>query len=108
MEIDEQKLKEILKGEREEYQRATQVYIEHSDSNVKAVAEQYLGLSKKVDGLAHDMRAGFEKINQELDDVKRTGEATFEQVGTLVMKDTEEQEVLKNHEQRITKLEQKN
>ena len=84
------------------------MYIEHSDSNVKAVAEQYLGLSKKVDGLAHDMRAGFEKINQELDDVKRTGEATFEQVGTLVMKDTEEQEVLKNHEQRITKLEQKN
>lgn len=136
MEIDEQKLREIMKEQKDEFERAVQVYIEHSDSNVKAVAEQYSGLaikmdgiveateklSNKVDGLevkvdilginvdklegkvdALDGRMG--TLENKVDDVKRISDATFEQVGNLVMQNTELQETTKNYEQRISRLE---
>lgn len=49
MEIDEKKLKEILKDEREEFQRHVNVLQEKSDSNFKLVSEQYLSIRETLD-----------------------------------------------------------
>lgn len=49
MEIDEKKLKEILKDEREEFQRHVNVLQEKSDSNFKLVSEQYSSIKETLD-----------------------------------------------------------
>lgn len=49
MEINEKKLKEILKDEREEFQKYVKVLSEESDSNFKLVAEQYSSLKETLD-----------------------------------------------------------
>jgi len=62
---------------------------EESKHNIEAVAEQYLGLNEKVDR------------------IEATSNATFEEVGNMRVELTEHNEIMKNQEKRITTLEEK-
>jgi hypothetical protein len=48
MEINEEKLKEILKEQREEYQRYSSIVIEEFTSQIKLLAESVSGIQKQL------------------------------------------------------------
>lgn len=48
MEINEKKIKEVLKEQREEYQRYLGVAVEHFDFEVKVIAEQYTDIKETL------------------------------------------------------------
>ena len=51
MEINEKNLKEILKGQREEYQRYLGVVTEDFQSQVKLVAESVMGIQEQLSAI---------------------------------------------------------
>lgn len=83
---------------------------EDSNHKVAAVAEQYLGLSKKLDGVIQTVDETNTKVDsltssavhveEILEEVSNTTNATFEEVGAIRMEMTE-------NNQRIAVLEQK-
>lgn len=129
MEIDEQKLREILAEQQEETKRYLGALREETAHQIEAVAEQYQGLSEKVDTVitavgelnekvehtnarlfgvenkVQGIEGNLKEVKETLEEVSRVTDATFEQVGELVVAQTETQEILKNHEQRISVLE---
>jgi len=70
MELTDQSLKEILKEQREEYQRYLGILQEESQSQFKLLAEALDGVEQKLDG-----------VEQKLDGVEQKTDATFEELG---------------------------
>ena len=83
---------------------------EQSQHRIEAIAEQYLGLSKKLDSVIQTVDETNTKVDsltsrvvnveEILEEVSNTTNATFEEVGAIRMEMTE-------NNQRITTLEQK-
>lgn len=122
MEIDEAKLREILAEQQQQTERYLGALREDSAHQIEAVAEQYLGLSNKVDTVISAVGELSEKVEntnirmtaveQDVKELKsavaeisRVTDATFEEVGALAVAQTETQETLKNHERRIVAIE---
>jgi len=62
MEINEKNLKEILKGQREEYQRYLGVVTEDFQSKVKLVAESVMGIQEQLSAICDMVAKNTEDI----------------------------------------------
>jgi len=70
MEITEQKLKEILKEQREEYQRYLGTLQEDFDSKVKLLAEQYDSIRKTLESHSEMLKSHSEMIASMKEDIE--------------------------------------
>ena len=77
MELTDQSLKEILKEQREEYQRYLGILQEESQSQFKLLAEALDGVEQKLDGVEQKL----DGVEQKLDGVEQKTDATFEELG---------------------------
>ena|SRR3990167_1920743 len=64
MELTDQSLKEILKEQREEYQRYLGILQEESQSQFKLLAEALDGVEQKLDGVEQKTDATFEELGR--------------------------------------------
>lgn len=79
----------LNEGSKEQMEQYIGAIHEESKHNIAAVGEQYLGLNEKVDR------------------IEAVSNATFEEVGNMRVELTISNETQKNHEERITVLEEK-
>ena len=64
MEINDQKLEQILKGQREEYQRYLGVAIESFESQVKLIAESMIGMQNQLTAIRDLVAKNTEDIEE--------------------------------------------
>jgi methyl-accepting chemotaxis protein len=97
MEIDTQKLREILKEQREEYQRYLKVSIEDFESKIDLIAEQHGDIKKDIGGIKKTLDEHSEILQEHSEILQEHSEILQEHSEIL----QEHSEILASHTEMI-------